>query len=188
MTIPFSDLKKGSRLIIDNQPHEIIEATHMVKGRGRSVVQAKIKNLKDGNFVSRTFRPSEAFQEAEISKIKATFLYLNNKGDYFFCEEGNPKNRFSLNESQIKDITMFLKEKQSVEGLIFQSDIINISLPVKIVLKVVEAPPGIKGDRAQSGTKPVTLETGAEIQVPLFVKEGDLIEINSEKKEYVRRV
>ncbi len=92
--ISFNELKKGSRIIIDNYPWEIIEASHMVKGRGKSVLQAKIKNLKNGNVVSKTFRSSENFKIAEISKIEVKFLYHNKKQDYFFCYKENPKKDF----------------------------------------------------------------------------------------------
>ncbi len=186
--ISFNELKKGLRIIIDNNPFEIIEASHMVKGRGRSVLQAKIKNLKTGSVMPKTFRPSEYFKEAEISKIKGIFLYYNKKEDYFFCHSNDPKKRFSLNKNQLGENVKFLKEKEPVEVIVFEDEIINISLPIKVILKVVEAPPGVKGDRAQSGTKLIKLETGAEILVPLFIKEGDIIEINTEKKEYTRRI
>jgi elongation factor P len=183
----FNELEKGVRIIIDKFPWEIIESSHMFKGRGQSVLQAKIKNLKTGSIISKTFRPSENFKEAEISKLRAVFLY-KNKGNYYFCREKNPQDRFSLTESQIGQTFKFLKEKETVEGIVFQDEIINISLPIKVFLKVTEAPPGIKGDRAQAGTKIIKLETGTEMAVPLFIKEEDIIEINTEKGEYVRRV
>lgn len=186
--LSFNEIKKGKRIVIDNEPYEVIESSHLFKGRGQSVLQTKIRNIKTGNIVSKNFRPSENFQEAEISKIKATFLYSNKKNEYYFCKENNPKDRFYFNQDQLGAVILFLKEKQQVDALVFNDEIINISLPVKVVLKVIEAPPGIKGDRAQAGNKPVKLETGAEILVPLFVKEQDLIEINTEKQEYVRRV
>ncbi len=186
--LSLNELKRGKRIIINGDPYQIIESSHLFKGRGQSILQAKIENLKTGDILSKTFRPSEAFQEAEISKMKTVFLYTNKKGEYFFCKESNPKERFSLNQSQIGRASKFLKEKEAVEALIFNDEIINISLPVKVCLKVVEAPPGVKGDRSQPGNKPVKLETGAEILVPLFVEENDLLEINTEKEEYVRRI
>ena len=186
--ISFNELEKGKRIIIDGFPWEILEASHMVKGRGQSVIQGRLKNLKNGNIISKTFRSSDSFKEADIKKLKATFLYKNNKNVYFFCKEGNPKDRFFIEEDKLGSISKFLKEGSLVEGIIFEDEIINISLPVKINLKVIEAPPGIKGDRAQSGTKPIKLETGAEILAPLFIKEGDIVEINTEKEEYSKRL
>ncbi len=185
--LSFNELEKGVRIVIDGFPWEIIDASHMFKGRGQSVLQTKIKNLKTGSVVQKTFRPSENFKEAEISKFKAVFLY-KNRDNYFFCQGNNPKERFSLTESCLGEKVKFLKEKETVDGIIFQDEIINVSLPIKVALKVVEAPPGIKGDRAQAGTKIVKIETGAEIAVPLFIKQGDVIEINTEKSGYVRRL
>ncbi len=186
--LSFSELKRGSRIIIQGDPYEIIESSHMVKGRGKSVLQAKIKNLKNGGVTSKTFRPSDNFKEAELVKIKIKFLYCNKKEEYFFCRENDPKKRLSLKKEQIGEGIDFLKENQIAEGVVFQDQIINISLPVKVSLKVSEALPGIKGDRAQAGNKFVKLENGTEIAVPLFIKQGDFIEINTEKKEYVRRI
>ena len=185
--LSFSELRKGTKIVIDKEPYEIMEASHMVKGRGKSVLQAKLKNLKTGNLLLKTLRPSEKFEEAEISKMTVKFLY-RNKGQYFFCEEGKPKNRFSLSQEKLNPGVRFLKDKELAEGILFNGEIINIIPPIKIILKVIDAPPGIKGDRAQSGTKVIGLETGVEIDAPLFIKEGDMVEINSETGEYVRRV
>lgn len=181
--IPYPELKKGKQIIINNEPYEIIEASSMFKARGHSVLQTKLKNLISGNIISKTFHPSDTFEQVELSKIKVKFIY-SHRGNYFFSE----KKRFSLTEEQISSAKKFLKPNQEVEAIIFKDKIINISLPIKIHLKVSQAPPGVKGDRAQGGNKTVTLETGAEINVPLFIKEGDIIEINTEKEEYVRRI
>ncbi len=182
-----TNLKRGVIFILNDQPYEVLQSLLVFKGRGSSVVQAKIKNLITGNVLSRTFHTGEEFEEAEISKIKIKFLYTH-RGKYYFCEKDNPGKRIELNEEQIRDLVKFLKPNQVVEGLVFEGKIINISLPIKINLKVVEAPPGVKGDRAQGGTKTVTLETGAKINAPLFIKEGDIIEVNTETGEYVRRI
>jgi len=186
-SIPYSELKKGKQIIINNEPYEIIEASSMFKARGHSVLQVKLKNLITGNIISRTFHPSDIFEEAELFKIKAKFLY-SHRENYFFAEKDNPSKRFSLTKEQISSSVKFLKPNQEVETIIFNEEIINISLPIKIQLKVKQAPPGIKGSRAQAGNKIVVLETGAEINVPLFIEEGDIIEINIEKGEYVRRI
>lgn len=158
----------------------------MFKGRGHSVLQVKLKNLITGNIVQKTFHPSDTAEEAQISKINAKFLYTH-RDKFFFSEENNPGNRFNLLKEQIGPAVKFLKPNQIIEEIIFENKIINISLPIKIQLKISQAPPGIKGGRSQSGNKIIVLETGAEISVPLFIKEGDTIEINTEKGEYVRR-
>jgi len=107
--ISFNELKRGVKIIIDKDPYEILETTHVVKGRGQSVIQAKLKNLKTGNVLAKTFRPSDIFDEAEVEKQNIKFLY-KNKGKCFFCEENNPKNRFELVEENLNNSIRFVKE------------------------------------------------------------------------------
>jgi len=183
----YTDLKKGVQFILEGQPYEVLESGQMKKAQRRPVMQTKIRNLITGNVFERNFQQGETFKEAELNKFKAKFLYAH-RGRYFFCEEGNPSKRFDLSEEQIGQSVKFLKQNQVVEAVTFEGKIINISLPIKVQMKIKEAPPGIKGDRAQGGTKTAVLETGARIQVPLFVEAGDVIEINTEKGEYVRRI
>ncbi len=182
-----NDLKRGIRFIFDNQPYEVLDSSFVFKGRGSSVMQTKIKNLINGNVISKTFHPGDNFEEAEIEKIKVKFLYLH-RHNFFFCKENKPSDRFQLDKEIIGESNIFLKPNQIVEGIKFQDKIINILLPIKVNLKVIEAPPGIKGDRSQAGTKLIKLETKAEINAPLFIEEGDIIEVNTEKKEYVKRI
>ncbi len=181
-----TDLKKGERIILDGDPYEILELNYMKKAQRRVVVQTKVKNLITGEVFERNFRQGEVFQEAEIYKFKAKFIYFH-RGKYFFSKKDNPSERFDLSEEQIGFQTRFLKQGQEVEAVVFEDKIINIALPVKIELKVAESPPGIKGDRAQGGNKAVVLETGAKINVPLFIKEGDWVEVNTQSGEYVKR-
>ena len=197
----FNELDKGITIIIDNQPYEILDASRLFKGRGHSVLQVKLKNLLTGNTVPKTFHPSDSFEEAELQKFKAKFLY-SHRGKFFFCEKNPstdslrfrsgqagqaPSKRFDLDDEQIGKESDFLKPNQIVEALIFKEKVINISLPIKISLKVIEAPPGVQGSRSQPGNKTVVLETGTKINTPLFIKEGDIIEINTETNKYVRR-
>mgnify|MGYP000866135906 FL=1 len=181
------DLRKGVKFIFENEPYEVLEFFPIKKAQGRAIVQTKIKNLITGNVIEKNFHQGDVFKEAEVEKIKAKFLY-SHRDKYVFCEESNPKNRFELTKEQIGESAKFLKPNQIVEGIVFEGKIININLPIKVQLKVVQSPPGIKGDRAQGGVKTVILETGAEINVPLFINENDIIEINTETGEYVKRV
>lgn len=185
--ISYNELEKGIAIIIEGQPCEIVETSRMFKGRGHSVLQVKLKNLINGGTVSRTFHPSDSFAEAEVEKEKAKFLY-SHQDKYFFCDPNNPSQRFDLSVQQIGDQAKFLKTNEIAESLVFEGKPVSISLPVKIALKVVEAPPAFQGNRSQPGNKMVSLETGAKINVPLFIKEGDIIEINTQRQEYVRRI
>jgi len=194
-----TDLKKGVMIIINNQPYEVLEATPQRYAQRKLMIQTKLKNLVTGNVISQTVHQGENFEEAEISKIRTKFLYTHpdrkssisngaSKDRFFFCEEQNPANRFDLTKEQIGEAFKYLKPNTILDALVFQGKVINVLLPIKIQLKVTEAPPGVKGDRAQAGTKTVTLETGVQINVPLFVEQDDIIELNTETGEYMRRV
>lgn len=181
-----TDLKKGAQFILDNMPYEILESQLMKMAQRRPVMQCKIKNLLNGSVQERNFQQGDVFNEADLEKKNIKFLY-QNKGQYFFCEENDPSKRFSFTEEQVGVSAKFLKPNSLVTGIIFNEKIINIVSPIKVQLRVKEAPPGIKGDRAQGGTKAAILESGAEIQVPLFIEEGDIIEVNTELGQYVKR-
>lgn len=185
--INYSELKKGDKVIINNQPHEIIEASPVFKGRGHSTLQGKLRNLINGNIISKNFHPSDSFEEAEINKVKAEFIY-SRREKYTFSKKDKPGKRFELTKEQIGETSRFLKQKQIVEAIVFEDKIINILLPIKDTFEVIEAPPGIKGGRSQAGTKMITLENNTKISVPLFIKKGDFIEINIQSGEYVRRI
>ncbi|HHE76573.1 MAG TPA: hypothetical protein ENL27_01155, partial [Candidatus Parcubacteria bacterium] len=172
--LSYSELKKGTQIILNSEPYEILETLSMFKGRGHSVLQAKLKNLATGNIIQKTFHPSDSFEEADVSRFKANFIY-SHREKFVFSEKDNPKKRFELTKEQIGESAKFLKQGLEVEGMIFNNKIINISLPIKVQLKVIQAPPGLKGDRAQAGNKIVVLETNAELSVPLFIEEGDII-------------
>lgn len=181
-----TDLKKGTRFILNGIPHEVLENSFLFKGRGSSVVQIKARNLLTGAVVSRTIHAGEEFEEAEIEEFNAIFIY-NHRDKYVFSKKENPRFRFELKREQLPSLE-FLKPNTEVRALRWKEKIISIKLSIKVQLKVVEAPPTIKGERAQSATKQVVLETGVRIPVPAFIKQGDIIEVNTETKEYVRRI
>ena len=181
-----TDLHPGARFILDGEPYEVLQSAQMKMAQRRPVMQCKLKNLVNGNVYERNFAQSDIFEEADMEKVEIKYLY-NSKGSYFFCEKDDPSKRFSLAEKQLGPCARFLKPNEIMDGISFEEKIINIIAPVKVQLKVKEAPPGVKGDSAQGGTKAVTLESGAEVQVPLFIEEGDIIEVNTETGEYVKR-
>lgn len=182
--IGFEDLKPKIKIILEGQPYEIISLVHISKARGKAIISAKLKNLKTGTLVSKTFRPKDEFEEAQFEEINLKFLY-QSKGNFYFLKNSQ---KISLSEKVIKNKKNFLKNGQTVKGLLFKNELINILLPIKISLKVISAPPSVKKERETGGTKKVLLETGAEIDVPLFIKEGDLVEINTQTGTYVRRI
>lgn len=203
--LSMNDLKNGNFVIIEHDPFEILEVAHLHMGRGSGSVQTKIKNLRTGQVYSRNYKPADAFEEADIEKAKVKFIYAH-RGEYWFTpletararsgalsltgftEPEKPQNRFSLKEELVGEPARFLKPNLEVIALQFSGKIINIILPIKVDLKVTEAPPAVRGNTAQGGTKSVKLESGAEIQTPLFINEGDIVRVNTETGEYVERV
>ena len=183
-----NDLQNGIYIVYEETPYQVIEMRHLHIGRGGSSIQTKLKNLKTGQVLSRNFKSADQFLEADIEKRQVKYLY-NHRGEYWFQDsDGQTKNRFSLKEDILGDIIHFLKSNTVVEALNFKGKILNITLPIKMDFKVVEAPPAIRGNTAQGGTKTVTIETDTSIVVPLFVNEGDIIRVNTQTGEYTERV
>ena len=154
--------------------------------------QVKLKSLISGKTIAATFHVSESANEADVEKREVKFLY-HNRGEYWFCNPNDPKNRFKLEENLMGNITKFLKENSNVTALIWTNDddeekTIKITLPIKMNFKVKEAPPAVRGDTSKGGIKVIVLENGASINAPMFIKEGDTVSINTENGEYVERV
>jgi len=185
--LSMNDLKNGSFVIIESDPYEVLEVAHLHMGRGSGSVQTKIKNLRTGQVYSRNYKPADSFEEADIEKIKVKFIYAH-RGEYWFIEPDKPQVRFALKEELIGEPAGFLKPNLEVIALQLKGQIINIILPIKVDLKVIEAPPAVRGNTAQGGTKQVKLESGVEIQTPLFINEGDVVRVNTETGEYVERM
>ncbi len=181
---------------MEGEPYLVLEYNFLRMQQRKPTVQTKLKNLITGKIVTKSFQGSDAFPEAEIEKQPITFLYAN-RGEFWFCEKGSPRNRFQLKEETIADQTKFLKPNTEVIAYKFSAKggsasgggdkIINIELPVKMDYKVVEAPPSYKGDTATGGSKTVKLENGLMLNVPMFINEGDVIRVNTTTGEYVER-
>ncbi len=185
--LSYTDLKKGKLFIYNGEPHEVMEANFSRMQQRKAVVQAKIRNLISGKIYDTSFQPSNQFEEAEIEKKTLNFIY-QHRGEFIFTDPQDPKNRFSIKEETIGDNQKWLKPNIQLTALFFRGTLLNLALPIKMDFKVTEAPPGVQGDRAQSGTKSVTIETGAVIQAPLFINTGDIIRINIQTGEYAERV
>ena len=185
--LDINDLEKGSSIIMDGDPFIVLEISHQHVGRGGSSVQTKLKNLRTGQVLSRNFKPADEFEEAEVEELKSKYLY-SSKGEFWFSELANPGKRFSLTEEVIGDQKDFLKADMEVVALIFNEKIFAVRLPIKMEYVVTEAPPAIKGNTAQGGTKVVVIESGAKVNVPMFISEGDIIRVNTQTGEYGERV
>lgn len=185
--LSYTELKKGIVIVLDGQPYEVLEAGFLRMQQRKAVMRTKLKNLINAKVTDRNFQASEEIEEADMDKMEANFIY-GNHGEYWFHEVGNTKNRFKLTEDILGEAAQFLKPNTTVTAFTFRGNIINIRMPIKIDLKVTESPPAVRGDTAQGGTKTVTLETGAKINAPLFINEGDIVKVNTETGDYVERV
>lgn len=185
--LTINNLKIGVNIQIDNEPYIIIKSEHTHMGRGGATVRIKIRNLITGKVLEKACKQGEKLEEPDLERGQAQFLY--SQSDEFHFMDNESYEPFSLNKKRLGLKTGFLKEGQNVDILSFKNNPVSISLPAKIDLKVTSAPPGVRGDTAQgSVTKSATLETGLQIPVPLFVKEGDTVRVNTETGEYVERV
>ncbi len=185
--LSYNELKPGTYIVLDGKPYVVVEFNFLRMQQRKPAVQTKIKDLISGKVIARSFHPQDTIEEADISRKKVRFLYTN-KGEYWFCEENNPASRFKLPQEIIGDAADFLKPNTLVDALVFGGKIINIDLPIKVELKVVEAPPSFKGNTASGGSKQVKLETGATINVPFFINQGDIVRVNTRERNYVERV
>ncbi|MFH1457454.1 MAG: elongation factor P [Patescibacteria group bacterium] len=183
--LSISDLKLNTIFLYNNEPYQIIKTNHSKQARSGAVLQTKIKNLKSGSVLERNFKASDKFEEAEIERLKASFLYCDDKNCEFMEQESFEQ--VSLKIEDLGDQKNFLQEGLAVDLIKFENKILGVKLPPKVDLKVISAPPGVKGDTATNATKQITLETGAIINAPLFIHEGDMVKINTETGEYVER-
>jgi len=182
-----NDLRVGIFFILEGQPFEVLYSQHLKMQQRRPVMQTRIKNLLTGKIVERNFQQSDHFEEADIQKKEVKFLY-SHRGEHWFSEIDDSSKRFKLDENLIGDSARFLKPNTIVTSLLFNNQTINIELSVKMDFKVIEAPPSVRGNTVQGGTKQVKIETGAMIDAPLFINEGDVIRVNTQTGEYAERV
>ena len=185
--LSYSELTKGTLFILEGAPYEVLEMNFLRMQQRKATVNTKIRNLITGKILERNWQASDSFEEAEIEKKNSKFLYAN-RGEYWFCAEKDPSDRFSLTAEVIGDSAKFLKANTPVSAFIFKGKVIKVVMPIKMDFKVIEAPPSIKGNTAQGGSKAVVLEGGAAVNAPLFINEGDVVRINTETGEYVERV
>ena len=187
MSLGVNELKPKTFFIYESQPYVVLETHHLKMQQRRPTVQVRMRNLMNGKVLERNFAQSDVFEEANVSRQKVKFLYAH-RDKYWFANENDPSKRFELREDILGDSVRFLKPNTVLDSILFKEKIIDIELPVKMDFKVVEAPPAIKGDTAQGGVKQVKIETGATLNVPLFINQDDIIRINTETGEYTERV
>ena len=164
---------------MDGDPYLVISSSIAKKDRQKASNNVRMKNLRSGNVINKTFHQSDILQEADITKKEVKYLY-QNKGEFWFCEPNNPRERFNLTAEVIGDLNNFITENSLVEAIVFDEEIMSIVIPIKIELKVKESPDAVKGNTSSGATKEATLVTGFILQVPQFINTGDIISVNTE--------
>lgn len=180
-----NDLKTGTTFELDGAPFVVLDYQHSKQGRSGAVLRTKLKNLLTGATVQRTFSGSEKFAEVQIERKKVQYLY-EDSGRYYFMDQ-NDYTQFDLSAEDMGSNVNYLKDGEPVQFQFYGDKPINLELPIKMDFLVTEASEGLKGDTASGSTKVITIETGLKINVPLFIKQGDKIRINTTDGSYVER-
>lgn len=180
-----SDLKLGTILMYNNEPWQIIWSNRMRTAQRKPVMQTKLRNIITGKVIEYSFKFGEKVDEADVTREKASFLYADNDGTHFMNQE--TFETIDMPKDVTQDQEEFLKEGMEVSVVRFNGKPVSIELPIKIELKVVESPPDVKGNSGGNITKPVKMETGLMVDAPMFIKEGDMLRIDTRTGEYVER-
>lgn len=180
------DFRNGLTIELDNGIYQVIEFQHVKPGKGAAFVRTKLRNIKNGGVVEKTFRPTEKCPQAHIERKDMQYLYSD--GDLFHFMDVETYDQIAMNEDQVGDSLKFVKENDMVKMCSHNGDVYAIEPPLFVELEITDTEPGVKGDTATGATKPATVETGATIYVPLFVNQGDKISIDTRTGEYLKRV
>ena len=184
--ISASDFRNGITIELDNNVFQIIEFLHVKPGKGAAFVRTKLKNIKSGGVVERTFRPTEKYPQARIDRKDMQYLYSD--GDLFYFMDTETYDQIALNAETIGDALKFVKENEMCKICSHNGSVFSVEPPLFVELVITDTEPGFKGDTATGATKPATVETGATVAVPLFVNQGDVIKIDTRTGEYLSRV
>ncbi len=181
-----SDFRRGLKIELDGEPYIVLEFQHVKPGKGGAFVRTKIKNLNTGNVIDRTFKSGDKVDKPDMEEKEMQFLYRSGD-EYYFMDSSSYEQQF-IHQDNLQGVRDFLEENVQVTVLFHNGKPITVELPNFVELVVVNTDPGVKGDTASGGTKPAELETGASIQVPLFIKQGEKIRIDTRTGQYVERV
>lgn len=185
MALSINEIKSGVTILVEGEVHMVIDAQHVKPGKGAAFVRAKMRDLKTGNIQEKTFRGDEKIEEAYVEERKLQYSYASGNMYHFMDQENFEE--VAISDDYIGDKKKFLKDNLEVSGYFYKNDTLNINLPNFIEVAITHTEPGIKGDTAKSGTKPAQIETGATVQVPLFIDVGDRIKVDTRTGEYVER-
>jgi len=181
-----SDFRGGLKLELDGDPYMIVECQHVKPGKGGAFVRTKLKNLKTGNLLEKTFRPGEKFNAPDLVEREMQFLY--QQGDEYHFMDSETYEQLFLVPAQLGSSKDFLKENMIAKILFYRGKPMSVELPVFVELRIVETEPGVRGDTATGGTKLAKLESGGTVKVPLFMEEGTLVKVDTRTGSYIERV
>ena len=190
--LSYNEITARKYIVLDSTPYEVVNSHVSRKQSQKPINQTKLKNLITKKVIEKNFHSSDNVEEAEINTQKLKYLYKKEDRksgvwEYWFSNPKDSKDRFMIPQSIAGDATQFITENSDVTVLFFNEEIIGLKIPIKVTLKVKEAPPAVRGNTAHGGSKIVTLETGVTVSTPLFINEGDSVVINTETGEYVER-
>ena len=184
--ISTSDLRKGITIELDGTLYNVIDYQHIKMGRGSAQVRLKLRDVRQGHTIERTFQAGEKFSRARLDRRPMQFLY--NDGDLYYFMNTETYDQVPLSKDQVGDALSYLKENATCDLLTYGDDPIGIELPMTVELRVQQSDPGFKGDTTSGATKPATMETGLTVQVPLFIEEGNVLKIDTRTGQYIERV
>jgi elongation factor P len=184
--IDSGELRKGLTIELEGKLYQVLDYQHIKIGRGSAMVRLRLRDIRGGHTIERTFQASEKFTRARLDSRSMQYLYNDGNSYYFMDEETFEQT--PIDASQLGDALDYLKEGMSLEVSSYKGKLVGVELPITVELKVVETGPGFKGDTATAGNKPAKLETGITIQVPLFINNGDIIKVDTRSGEYLERV
>lgn len=185
MALSINEIKAGVTILVDDGVYMVIETQHVKPGKGAAFVRAKLRNLKNSAIQEKTFRGDEKIEQAFVEERRMQYQYTQGKIFHFMDQDNFEE--VAISEDNIQDKAKFLKDNLEVIGYFYKNEILTINLPNFIEVKITHTEPGIKGDTAKSGTKSAKIETGAIIQVPLFIDTGDKIKVDTRTGEYVEK-
>lgn len=181
-----SDFRKGLKVQLDGDPYLMIECNFVKPGKGQALYKCKLRNLLRNTVIDRTYKSGDSLEEADVTEIDAQFLY--SQGDQFVFMDNASYEQYELTKDQVADAWQFIKEGMTCAMVLFNNSPISVTPPNHVILKIEYCEPGAKGNTATNVSKPVKLETGAEIACPAFVEIGDLIKVDTRTGEYIERV
>jgi elongation factor P len=185
MTVSTADFRKGLKIELEGEPYIIADFLHVKPGKGGAFVRTKLKSLVTGNVIDRTFRSGEKVQTPALDERNMQYLY--QEGNVYHFMDNDTYEQLTLTADQLGEDSNFLPENVQVQIVFHNGKPIGVELPFFVELTIVKTEPGVRGDSARGGTKPATVETGAVIQVPLFLNEGDRIKVDTRTREYIER-